>query len=184
MFRKGFVDRSILAGLIAAVVYFAPALSAYTDLDAERISELLTQAKKEVIQLKQDAEDMDSFTLSNMSWESHAAKIMEIKEHVNAAQEIVAQLNLAKNGGAPWQKIAIERVNPLMAELAMNTEATIYHLNKEKGRLLNTQEHKEYLKSNAELAAQIAAVVTDFVDYGETKAKFEKLSRKLEVSER
>ena len=66
----------------------------------------------------------------------------------------------------------------------MNVEATINHISKEQGRLLNTEEHKDYLKTNAELASKMAAVVSDFVDYGQTKAKFEELSHKLEIAER
>jgi len=71
-----------------------------------------------------------------------------------------------------------------LKELAENTTSIIDHLNKEQGRLLNTQEHKDYLKTNAELGTRMAAVVSDFVDYGQTKEKFEELSHKLEIAER
>jgi len=152
--------------------------------DSKVVSDLLSEAKTEAIQLRNDSTDMESFTLSNLSWESHAAKIMEIKDHVNAAAKTVDKLNLAKDRASSWQKTAIERVNPLMAELAMNTEATINHLNREKGHLLNNQEHKDYLKTNADLATRMAALVSDFVEYGEIKAKFETLSKHLEISER
>jgi len=68
--------------------------------------------------------------------------------------------------------------------LAMNVQATINHLNKDRGHPLQTSEHKEYLKTNAELATNMAALVSDFVEYGETKDKFEKLTQRLEISER
>jgi hypothetical protein len=171
--------------LLLAALSVLPALRA-ADIpgDSKGVSDLLSQAKTQAIQLKNDAADMESFTLSTLSWQSHAAKITEIKEHVNAVGKTVSKLNQAKDTASPWQKTAIERVNPVMGELAMNVEATINHLNKEQGRLLNTQEHKDYLKSSAELATRMASVVSDFVDYGQTKAKFEELSHKLEIAER
>jgi len=122
---------------------------------------------------------MESFTRSNLSWESHAAKITEIKNHVNEMGKTVAKLNQAKSTASPSQKTAIERINPIVAELAMNTEATIYHLDREKGRLLNNQDHKDYLKTNAELAAKMASVVSDFVDYGVSESKIRRTATQV-----
>jgi len=68
--------------------------------------------------------------------------------------------------------------------LAANVQATIEHLNKDRTHPLQTTEHKDYLKANAELSTRIATLVSDFVDYGETKAKFEQLSQRLDVSDR
>ncbi len=173
-----------LTVLLAASIL--PALRA-ADIpgDSKEVSDLLSQAKTETIQLKNDATDMESFTLSpNLSWQTHSAKIMEIKEHVNALGKTVSKLDQAKHTASTWQKTAIDRVNPILRELAANTTSIIDHLNKEQGRLLNTQEHKDYLKTNAELTSKMAEVISDFVDYGQTKAKFEELSHKLEIAER
>lgn len=172
--------------LLLAALSVLPALRA-ADIpgDSREVSDLLSQVKTEAIQLKTDASDMESFTLSpSLGWQSHAAKITEIKEHVNKAGDTLSKLNQARNTASDWQRTAIDRVDPILRELAANTTSIIDHLTKEQGRLLNTEEHKDYLKTNAELASKMAAVITDFVDYGETKAKFEKLTQKLEVAER
>jgi len=185
VFTKRILYTCTLAPLLLAGMVLAPALRA-ADIsgDSKEVTDLLSQAKTQAIQLKNDADDMEAFTRSNLNWESHASKITEIKENVNKVGKTVAKLNQAQGTASAWQKTAIERINPLLQELAANTEAIINHLNKEKGRLLNTQEHKDYLKQNAELASKMAAVIGDFVDYGSTKAKFEDLSHRLEVSER
>jgi hypothetical protein len=152
--------------------------------DSKEVSDLLSQARAQAVELKNDATEMESFTRSNVSWESHAAKITAIQNHVNTVGETVAKLNQASTAASPWQKTAIDRVTPLLQELARNTTSIINHLNNEKGRRLNTQEHKEYLKTNAELAANMSSVIADSVDYGKTKAKFEKEARQLEASDR
>lgn len=152
--------------------------------DSQQVSDLLDQAKTQAAQLKSDAVDMQSFPQSNLSWETHADKIMAIKQDVNNVGQTIAKLNAAQSEASPWQKTAIDRINPLLRELADNTTAIIDHLNKEHGRLLNTPEHKDLLNDNADLATDLSAVIGDFVDYGKTRAKYLELRRKLELSER
>jgi hypothetical protein len=152
--------------------------------DSKEVSALLEQAKTQAAQLKNDATDMESFTRAAVSWESHADKIMAIRADVNNIGETMAKLNAAANEASPWQKTAIDRVNPLVKELADNTTSIIDHLSKEQGRLINNQEHKDYLKANEELASDMSAMISDFVNYGDTRAKYLELRRKLEISER
>lgn len=170
--------------LLLAALSALPPLGTADIEDSKEVSDPIAQAKTEAIQLKNDAADMESFTLSTLGWQTHASKITEIKEHVNALGKTVSKLDQTKRAASAWQKTAIERINPILRELAANTTGIIDHLNKEQGRLLNTQDHKDYLKANAQLASNMAEVVSDFVDYGQTKAKFENLSRKLELAER
>lgn len=152
--------------------------------DSKEVSDLLSQARTQAAQLNRDASDMESFTHSNVGWQTHAYEIMMIRDNVNAMGKTVAKLNEAQTEASPWQKTAIGRINPILQELADNVGATIDHLDAERGKYLNTPEHQEYLKTNAELAAKMSTLVSDFVDYGETREKFQTLSRKLELSER
>ena len=59
---------------------------------SDQISKLLSQVKAEGVELKLDAEDMDSFAHSKLSWESHASKISVVKNHINKAGSLLAQL--------------------------------------------------------------------------------------------
>lgn len=152
--------------------------------DSKQVTDLLDQAKTQAAQLKSDAVDMQSFPQSNLSWETHADKIMAIKQDVNNVGQTMAKLNAAESEASSWQKTAIDRVNPLLKELADNTTAIIDHLNREHGRLLNTPEHKDLLNDNADLATDLSAMIADFVDYGRTRAKYFELRHKLELSER
>jgi len=176
---------SSLALLVAAYVCVSPALRA-ADMapDSKEVSDLLSEAKTGAIQVKDDANTMESFTMSNLDWRSHAAKVLEIKDHINNLGKTVAKLNQARSSASAWQQTAIDRVNPILRELAANVQATIEHLNKDRTHPLQTTEHKDYLKANAELSTRMSTLVSDFVDYGQTKAKFEQLSQRLEVAER
>jgi hypothetical protein len=145
------------------------------------ISRLFTDAKVEAVQLQTDAADMESFTRSDVAWETYASQVTMIREHVNAVGRLIAQLNEVENRCTPWQKTAIQRITPLLRELADNTEATITHLNDNHGRV-HMPPFKEYVAANYELSRQLATLITDFVGYGNAKDKVERLEERLEVS--
>jgi chromosome segregation ATPase len=147
--------------------------------DSEQVSKLLSEAKTLSFQLKEDAATMESYTRANHSWQSHAAAITQIKEHVNALERQVTKLKDARNSASPWQKTAIDRINPFLDELGGYTSAIIEHLNGEQRQTFD--KYKDYLEANADYAADLAAMIADFVDYGKTKQRMERLAAKLEV---
>jgi hypothetical protein len=115
----------------------------------------------------------------NVSWESHAAAINQIRDHVNALGRQVAKLKEARANASPWQKTAIDRINPFLDELSGYSEAAIEHINGQKRHTID--EYKDYLEANADYSADLAAMIGDFVDYGKTKRRMERLAAKLEV---
>jgi hypothetical protein len=58
----------------------------------EEVSGLLVEAQTKAIQLKQDAEEIHSFVQSNRAWETHAAKLDEINEHINDLLSLLSKL--------------------------------------------------------------------------------------------
>jgi len=145
------------------------------------ISSLLADAKAEAVQLKSDSADMESFVRSKLSWGSYADKLEMIKGHVNNSGKLLTKLQEAEADGAPWQQTAIKQIEPLLKELATNTEATINHLNDNKSKI-HFPEFKDYVKTNYELATDLEALIRDFVNYGEAKGKMERLGAKHEIT--
>ncbi len=176
---------SSLAMLLAASLLISPAINAVgaSTADSAEVSQLLSEAKSHAVELNHDASEMESFTRSNLSWESHAGQIEKIKRHTNDLGQVVQKLNDARETASRWQQEAIDRVNPVLKELASNIESTIEHLRQNQSRL-HTPVYKDYVRANYDLATEAAAIVGDFVEYGKTKAKFEKLGQSLEVSQR
>jgi hypothetical protein len=123
---------------------------------------------------------MEAFTRPSASWISYAAQLDMIKGHVNNAGKLLTKLKDAEAGGAPWQQAATRRIEPLLKEMADNTTMTIKRLNDNKARV-HTPEFSDLVKANSELATNLEALIRDFVDYGNTKEKFERLSDKLEL---
>jgi hypothetical protein len=150
--------------------------------DSQQIAQLLSQAKTQAFQIKEDATTMESFNRIPVSREAQAAMINEVRDHVNALGRTEVKLKDAEALGSGWQKQAIDRVVPFLDELNGYTSAVIEHLNGEVPHTL--AEYKDYLEANADYSTDLAKMIADFVDYGKTKDRLERLNTKLEISAR
>lgn len=177
----------------AIAVRVAPALVAFTFLsvatrlrsaqsatDSAEVSRLLSEAKTEAVQLKQDTEHMKAFARTKTSWQTHAASLDQIKGHVNELGKLVIKMNDAKAEASPWQQQSIDRITPLLQELAANVSSTIKHLNENQNRLMHPP-YPDYTAASAEYASELSQLISDYVAYGEAKHKSEELTDKLEA---
>jgi hypothetical protein len=147
--------------------------------DSEQVSKLLSETKTLAFQVKEDAIAMESFTRMNVSWESHKVAINQIRDDINALGKQVAKLKAAEDSAAPWQKAAIDRIYPFLDELGGYTAAVIDQINGDQKR--NPADYKDYLEANRDYATDLAAMISDFVDYGNAKDRVENLGTRLEV---
>lgn len=155
--------------------------SANESQESEQVSALFREAKREAVQLRDDAAEMKSF-VGTAHWRTHADKIAQIKEHVNAVGRLIADLKAKEDECEPSQKIAIERVTPLLRELADNVTGTINHLSQNQSRV-GMPPFRDYVNANYELANDIAGLITDFVDYENHKQNAESLEQKLKLAQ-
>jgi hypothetical protein len=181
MLSRKLVSRVTLGLFLGALAFAAStAFGAQTSKDSKEVSAILEEVKSEAIQLSHDADELKSFTHSTLTWHSHVVKIEEIKRHVNNAGKSLSELDSARAEASPWQQQAIDRINPLLRELASNVTTTIEHLN-QKPNLLQTSPYVDYVAANYDLASNLAELVSDYVEYGKSKAKSAELAERLEV---
>lgn len=166
-----------------ALAIVAPLCLSAGVTDSEQVLKILSQAKSEAAALQRDASELNTFAQSGISWQSYADKLAQIKTDVNKVTGIIQELNDLRIIASPWQQIAIDRVNPLLKELAANTQLTITKLNSNPDRI-HMAPYKEYVAVHYDLATDLASMIADFVEYGKAKAKFEALARRLEMPEK
>jgi hypothetical protein len=171
------VSARLLALVLAIPITVSPVLWAgRASNDSAEITALLADAKSEAAQLIKDTADMESFTRSNISWQSYAIAINRVKDHVNELGGLSGKLNNARSGGSPWQQDAIDRINPLLKELATNVEATINQLSKHQS-LVHSSHYKTYVQATHKQATNVASLISDYVEYGKNKDKMEALAK-------
>lgn len=170
---------------LAAVLIIVPTLKAADNPDSGQVSILLAEAKTQAFRLSADAAEMESFTWTAwpMSWQSHTEALLKIKNDVNALGSQLVKLEDARQTASPWQKAAIDRIAPLLSELASNTTGAIDLLNNNAANLTNV-EYVDYVEANADTAAHLANLVADFVDYSRTRQRLESLKHQLELKSR
>ena len=170
----------ILALLVLGWVIVSPAIRAAdaSTPRSEEVSQLLSQAKKEALELEHDALEMETFGRSRVSWMSHARQLDLVKEHINKTGKLLSKLNALRDAAAPWQQKAIDQIEPLLKQLAANTTAAINHIGDNRNDF-HEDYYKGYLLANYETADKLAALIRDYVDYEEAMEKLEALNRRL-----
>jgi len=164
----------MLVGLVAVATVARSA----DIVESDQVSKVLSNAKMQAFQLKEDATNMEAFTRLDTSWETHREAIERIKDDVNAMGQLLAKLQDARGSAAPWQQTAIDRITPVAKELASNTTAAIEQLNKNP-RGLKLPAYQEYLEAICDSASNLAATIADFADYGRASQRLTRLSEDL-----
>ena len=184
MISQKFVSRLTLVLFLGALTITTSTISSAQTTkasnDSKEVSTLLDEIKSEAVQLRHDAEELKTYTHSKLSWETHAEKIDQVKQHVNNAGKSLGKLDNVRANAAPWQQQAIDRVTPLLKELAANVEGTIAHLD-QKPNLSHTSPYVDYVDANFEVASNLSELISDYVEYGRSKANSTELAEKLEL---
>ncbi len=175
--KRSFYRWSALFSTCALLLLCLAQTSAIAQTNAD-VTALFQEARTIATQLNRDAATMESFTRSNLSWQSHSAQIKLIKEHINKAGSILSQMQAVRADAKPWHQDAIDGITPTLKQLAANTESIIDALN-QNPKWLRDPTYIQYLKSNQQLASDLSAAVGNVVDYDNTKTKMEELHGKL-----
>jgi seryl-tRNA synthetase len=140
------MTRKILGRCLGTVALAAAALliarldvQAAPPEDNKEVSQLLEDIKGQAADLQRDSDELESFTRSDMSWQSHAEELDRIKERINAIGKTISKLQNLRSSASPWQREAIDRIMPVAKKLASNTTAAIEHLNKNPLRINEPQ---------------------------------------------
>jgi Glu-tRNA(Gln) amidotransferase subunit E-like FAD-binding protein len=140
----------------------------------------LDAAKSEAAELARDADEMTALIKNDVSWQSHADALTRIQEHVNNMGKLVAKLQEERDEASPWQQQAIDRMIPMLKEIAANTTAAIEHLNTNQVRPVSGN-YKDYLEENADTSHELADMIYSFEQYDHTRTKLEQLQDRLEL---
>lgn len=181
MSHRGMLRFAEYAFVISTLLLAVPVRAVETTDENPEITRALADAREKAAVLSRDADEMESLTRSDVSWQTHASMLETMKEDVNEMGKIVQKLEASRDSASPWQRQAIDRMVPLMKDLAANTSAAINHLNQERSRPMSG-EYADYLRQNAQTSRELSDMISSFVQYDQTRAKLDKLEQRLEVS--
>jgi hypothetical protein len=172
----------VMAILVALFSLSPSALAFPAREDHQQLTQLLGEARDEAAELAKDSDEMESLIRNDVSWETHAVMLDRIKDRVNNMARVVAKLTETRTSGSELQEQAVDRILPLLKDLAINTTAAINYLNQNKSRPL-TDPYNQYLLDNADTAHQLSSTVSSLFEYEKSMTKVEKLKNKLGLSD-
>jgi hypothetical protein len=174
---------AMLTGLMAGIAGMPPTLRAVEASGPAAVSKMLSDAKTQSYRISIDAETLDTYVRQqpDLSWQSHATELNQMREDINAMGKTVSKLLSAKAEAAPWQAVAIDRIVPYLKEIAEDTTAAIEYLDKHQPQPKITGDYKGYIEANADESSHLARLVADYVDYGNSNERSHNLRRTLEL---
>lgn len=149
-----------------------------TQRDSPEVTKLLKEARSEAVKLQLETERLDSYKNTALSRESHARQLDVTKDHVNELGKILDKLEARNVEASPWQQKAIEEMRPMLEKLAERTSEAIEHVRDNPWQVRDPDYH-EALEHKAELASQLADLLNDHINYGQTKADLEDLEAQV-----
>lgn len=175
--RKGMIWLPLLA---MSFTPLAPAAVSANSATTAESRQLLTEIGQLSAKLKTDAGTLESYKRQpTLSWQTHAAQLNQIKEHVNAIGDRLERLQAFRNNVAPWQQRAIDEIVPVAATLAAHTESAIQHLN-ENRKLLHTGVYADHVMSMSARSGELKTSVNTYLDYAGTSDELNRLQQKLD----
>ena len=173
---------SIVSGAAALALLNIPQTRAVAqERDSAAIMEQFRLAEDFAQAAEKDADTLESYTRTRASWAAHGQQVNLIREHVNRLLATHSQLSDLRSEGSPWQQAAIDRVEPIVKDVADRLTATIQTLNENRNNYRLTDYH-EYVRGNYQAIATASRLISDILDYGEAKAKAESLERDLGIA--
>lgn len=161
--------------------FIANRAMALQNAENQDVRSLLSQAAQQAAALDYDANRMQTLLRSDLSWQTHATLLESVVEHVNQLGRTTAKLQAERGEASTWQQRGIDRILPLLRELADNTTAAINHLNKNQTRPVSGN-YADYLDENADAAHDLYQVISATVHYGHARAKLEKFEETIQPS--
>jgi hyperosmotically inducible protein len=111
---------------------------------------------------------------SRLSHTTHAAELTAAKEAINAMGSDLRKLEELRTSALPWQALLVDRIEPVLVELARHTADAIEHLNNDRGTLAST-EYRDAVGNMYAYAGHARKLVAVNLDYAEARERLNRL---------
>ncbi|MGE5113264.1 MAG: BON domain-containing protein [Acidobacteriaceae bacterium] len=144
---------------------------------AEReIERLLKQISSQAATVGNHGEKLESFTRvsSRLQYQTHAAELMAVRDAINAMGSGFNRLQELRSAAPPWQQSLIDRMEPVLVDLAGHATEAIERLNGER-RQLPSQAYRDAVGDLSASANQVRDLISVNLDYAQAREKLDRL---------
>ena len=138
--------------------------------EQREVSGLLKEISAGARQASVHADQLKSFVRRpyGYSWKIHASELNFARDKINAKGKALERLKELRSEAQPWQQLAIDRVQPLLASLAENTSTAIELLNEDR-RNVGTPEYSDAISNMYVYADDVREMIAVKLDYAASR---------------
>jgi hyperosmotically inducible protein len=141
----------------------------------KQVERLFKQISANAARVSKHADHLDSFMRgSRYAYTTHASELIGAKEAINAIGVDFRQLQELRPSALPWQQSVIDRMQPVLVELAGHATDAIERLNAEQPGL-PSQDYKGAVGNLYAYAEQTRMLVAVNLDYAQAREKLNRL---------
>jgi len=143
---------------------------------------LLRQISSNAAVAARHADLIQSFTRNpQFQYETHAGELTSVKNVINAMGSDLRRLQEIRPGALPWQQLALDRIQSLVAGMAGHATEAIERLNQERGELLS-QGYRNSVANLYSYASQARKVISVHMDYAQHRDRLNRLDASVSES--
>ena len=116
-----------------------------------------------------------------INWSANSPEVAAMEDQLTAVGRTLAALNETRPQASFAQLTAMDRIVPVVQEIAENSTRAIDFLARNQTRLTDKQ-YKDYVEQSSDTSNRLATLVSQLVDYESRKAKFDLAKRNLELA--
>ena len=125
------------------------------------------------------ARQADSLSVAyDLSWETHSGYLNSLRDDINRMGRDLRSLDDRFDSLVPWQKQAVNKVEPMLKDAAANTGHAIDFLNEHRYELWSGDYHG-YITSLFDESRQIADTLKDYLKYAKAHNQEQQLKETL-----
>lgn len=159
-----------MGALLLSCGPLVPRARADQDTDNANVKKLLDQADYQAWRLSRDTDAMTGIVRSEATWQADADELERVRAHVNDLGKLIAELQSSRVDASRWQRESIDRVVPLLSEVAKNTTDEIKFLDKYQHQPMSVK-YDHWVNQSSKTAHELAETIQDTVQYGEDRGQ-------------
>jgi hypothetical protein len=138
------------------------------------VTQLLADAKSQASLLKSDLETLDFFA-SASGTQGRSGMAGVYSDRIAALRNQAGRLTDARKDASHWQQVTIDRVVPLLQELASRGEAATR-------AAAGSKPSPEYLRATSSLARALYLLISASIDYGNAMEELDRVTQTGEAA--
>ena len=142
----------------------------------KEVDYLLKQISYKASTAARNAEALESFTMVNqrVHYESHSRELTGAKEAINTIGSHFRGLQELRTDALPWQRVLIDRVEPVLVGLAGHATDAIQLLNEDRSKI-RSQEYRDTIKNLSDYASHASSLIDVNLDYAQAREKLNRM---------